>query len=85
MRIESIEVRDFGGFPAAFPCRFDPNGKNLLLFGENGSGKSSLCRALRELFTVGRSARPFSKFRHRFTPARTRPAALRSTSTTGSC
>lgn len=53
-RIRSIEVSDFRAFPASCPGKFDlgADGKNLLIFGENGSGKSSLYRALRGFFNV---------------------------------
>ena len=52
-RVKLIEVAGFRAFPGGHPGRFDlGNGCNLLLFGENGSGKSSLYRALRELFST---------------------------------
>ena len=43
------------------------DGKNLLLFGENGSGKSSIAVALREFFNRASDAKPFEDFRHVFT------------------
>ncbi len=51
MRIAKIEINDFRAFPGPTPYSFDlQGGKNLLVFGENGSGKSSLFRALVEFF-----------------------------------
>lgn len=52
-RLRRIEVTDFRAFPKAHPGVFDlgESGCNLLAFGENGSGKSSLYRALRDLFS----------------------------------
>ena len=53
-RVKLIEVEGFRAFPGGHPGRFDfGDGCNLLLFGENGAGKSSLYRALRELFSTG--------------------------------
>jgi len=47
--ITQIEIDGFKAFPKNF--KFDlGTGKNLLLYGENGSGKSSLYYALHVLF-----------------------------------
>lgn len=53
-RVRRIEVTDFRAFPKDHPGIFDlsADGCNLLAFGENGSGKSSLYRALRDLFST---------------------------------
>lgn len=52
-RISRIEVTDFRAFPKEHPARLDlGDGCSMLVFGENGSGKSSLYRALRDLFSV---------------------------------
>lgn len=53
-RLRRIEVTDFRAFPKDHPGVFDlgAGGCNLLAFGENGSGKSSLYRALRDLFST---------------------------------
>lgn len=65
MRISKIELKDFRGFPA--PEVFDlEGGKNLLLYGENGSGKSSLYRALVEFLNLDPKAQPFHKHRNIF-------------------
>ena len=47
MKITKIEICDFRGFPgpAVYDFNFD-GGSNLLIYGENGSGKSSLFRAV---------------------------------------
>jgi energy-coupling factor transporter ATP-binding protein EcfA2 len=51
MKIKSITLKDFRGFPGPDPCSFDlDQGRNLLLYGENGSGKSSLFEALKGVF-----------------------------------
>jgi len=38
-----------------------PNGENILIYGENGSGKSSLFRALKDFFNAALSPQPFQK------------------------
>lgn len=50
MRIERIELRDFRGFPGAYEFKLGRPGHNLLVYGENGSGKSSLFQALKRFF-----------------------------------
>jgi energy-coupling factor transporter ATP-binding protein EcfA2 len=51
MKITRVSLRDFRGFPGPDACSFDlGQGKNLLLYGENGSGKSSLFEALKGVF-----------------------------------
>lgn len=53
MRITKVSLRDFRGFAGPEDYVFDlTDGKNLLLYGENGSGKSSLYEALRGLFEL---------------------------------
>ena len=51
-RIRRVEIADFRAFPASQPANIVLDGCNLLAFGENGSGKSSIYRALRELFSL---------------------------------
>lgn len=50
MRITNLKVKAFRGFPTEFKLPFDNSGKNLLVYGENGSAKSSIARALELLF-----------------------------------
>jgi ABC-type cobalamin/Fe3+-siderophores transport system ATPase subunit len=50
MRIERIEIRDFRGFPGRYEFDLGQPGHNLLVYGENGSGKSSLYQALKRFF-----------------------------------
>lgn len=52
LRIQSVSLTDFRAFPGPAPVVFDLSGKNLLVYGENGSGKSSLFHALRDFFTL---------------------------------
>ena len=50
MKIERIEIRDFRGFPGEYQFNLGKPGHNLLVYGENGSGKSSLFQALKRFF-----------------------------------
>lgn len=71
IRIARIELCDFQAFPGSEPVAFDlrekgkSSGLNLLLYGENGSGKSSLGRAIRDMFD-SKTANDFDRRRHVF-------------------
>ena len=47
MRITDIEIKNFKAFYGIYRIGLDEIGKNLLVYGENGSGKSSLYFALK--------------------------------------
>lgn len=69
IRIARIILRDFRAFPNN-PDNYEfdlGDGKNMLLFGENGSGKSSLFHALRLLLSDQPPPKPFDDYRHVFT------------------
>ncbi|MDI1247849.1 MAG: AAA family ATPase [Lacunisphaera sp.] len=68
MKITRLEIDDFRAFPGPDPYLFDFAGKNVLIYGENGSGKTSVFHAMRELFNLSASPRPFHQFKHRATP-----------------
>lgn len=55
MKIKTLSLTDFRAFPGPAPARFALDGKNLLVYGENGSGKSSLFHALRGFFSPGQA------------------------------
>ncbi|TAJ78311.1 MAG: hypothetical protein EPO42_08185 [Gallionellaceae bacterium] len=65
LRIKSLTLTDFRAFPGPAPAHFDLDGKNLLVYGENGSGKSSLFHALREFFSL-KPAKPLAHYRNVF-------------------
>ena len=53
MKINTVALVDFRAFPGPAPITFELDGKNLLVYGENGSGKSSLFKALKGFFAYG--------------------------------
>jgi len=52
LRIQRVTLTDFRAFPGPAPVAFELDGKNLLVYGENGAGKSSLVHALRDFFSM---------------------------------
>lgn len=67
MRIERIEIRDFRGFPGSYEFKLGRPGHNLLVYGENGSGKSSLFQALRRFFACSEFPDDILAYRNEFT------------------
>lgn len=70
VRIAKIILRDFRAFPNSpetYEFDLGQQGNNLLLFGENGSGKSSVFHALRLLLNEQAPPKPFEDYRHVFT------------------
>jgi energy-coupling factor transporter ATP-binding protein EcfA2 len=61
IRINKITLCDFRAFAGPEPVTIDLKGKNLLVYGENGAGKSSIFHALNEFFSV---AERFPSARH---------------------
>ncbi|ARO88921.1 hypothetical protein EBAPG3_014730 [Nitrosospira lacus] len=52
LRIKRLTLTDFRAFPGPAPTDFDLDGKNLLVYGENGAGKSSIFHALNGFFSL---------------------------------
>jgi energy-coupling factor transporter ATP-binding protein EcfA2 len=69
-RIAKIALSDYRAFPSGQVYEFNlgREGKNLLLFGENGSGKTSLFRALRDLTAPKIDPQTFADLRHIYAP-----------------
>ena len=53
MRITDIEIKNFRAFRGTYHIGLSKSGKNLLVYGENGSGKSSLYFALKYFLESG--------------------------------
>ena len=53
MRITEIEIKNFKAFYGTYRINLRKSGKNLLIYGENGSGKSSLYFALKLFLESG--------------------------------
>ncbi len=70
-RLAKIVLRDFRAFPGNETYTFDlsAKGNNLLLFGENGSGKSSLFLALRLLLSERVPNNRYEHYRNVFSPS----------------
>jgi energy-coupling factor transporter ATP-binding protein EcfA2 len=50
MRITDIKITNYRAFYGEHHIQLDNDGKNLMLYGENGSGKSSLFTAMKDFF-----------------------------------
>ena len=68
MRITCIEISKFKAFYDSYRIDLTRNGKNLLLYGENGSGKSSLHQALNLMLATSSRSIPFAEHRNIFAP-----------------
>lgn len=51
-KIKTLTLCDFRAFAGPEPVKVELKGKNLLVYGENGSGKSSIFHALNETFSI---------------------------------
>lgn len=83
-KVHEIIISDYRAFPAGLPCKLRLEGKNLLVHGENGSGKSSLFRAFRDLAAIKPGPVKFEELRHAFGPSTDGAIALQMTSGTPS-
>ena len=66
MRITGIELRNFRAFYGDYHINLHKAGKNLLVYGENGSGKSSLYLALKLFLESSEEGHQFEAHRNIF-------------------
>lgn len=64
MRIQKIEIKNYKAFYKDYVI--EPEGKNLFIYGENGSGKSSLYFALKDFFQSSREDIDFNDLENVF-------------------
>jgi DNA repair exonuclease SbcCD ATPase subunit len=69
MRITGIEIKNFKGFYGTYKIDLHKGGHNLLVYGENGSGKTSLFMALKLFFESSVKDHPFEKHQNIFIPS----------------
>lgn len=62
LRIESLSLRAYRAFSAE--VEIPVNGRNLIVYGENGAGKSSIYKALRDLFSRRPNRNALTSNRH---------------------
>jgi len=66
MRITKIEIKNFKAFYGHYILDLDHDGKNLLVYGENGSGKTSLALALNLFLEASVKRLEFNKHKNIF-------------------
>lgn len=67
MKIQTIEITNYKAFLGTH--RFNVVGKNLFIYGENGSGKSSLYYALKDFFQASTEDIDLTRLENVFVPA----------------
>jgi len=84
-RIARIKIEDYRAFPPNDPLTIElgPEGKNLLLYGENGSGKTSLARGLRDLTAYRNPPEKLESQRHLFGAPISTPQSILAVEFTG--
>jgi recombinational DNA repair ATPase RecF len=65
MKLKTLKIKNFKGF--SNEIGIDLKGKNLVIFGENGSGKTSIVEALKLLFDSGSREIEMEKYENVFT------------------
>lgn len=66
MRLRKILIGDFGGFPHHEVLDLGLGGKSLLVFGENGAGKSTIFNAVDRFFLSSVRNTPISQYKNLF-------------------
>ena len=68
-RIKKIEIKHFKGLYGEHAIDLTNSGKNLMLYGENGSGKSSIAKAIRLFFQSSVEEINVANYENLFVPA----------------
>ena len=66
MRITKIEIKNFRAFYGSYQIDLHKAGKNLLVYGENGSGKTSLYQALKRFLESSEGGYQFKPYQNIF-------------------
>ena len=66
MRITKIEIKNFRAFYGGYQIDLHKAGKNLLVYGENGSGKTSLYQALKRFLESSEGGHQFKPYQNIF-------------------
>ena len=66
MRITKIEIKNFRAFYGAYQIGLHKAGKNLIVYGENGSGKTSLYQALKRFLESSEGGHQFKPYQNIF-------------------
>ena len=66
MRITKIELKNFRAFYGVYQIDLHKVGKNLLVYGENGSGKTSLYQALKRFLESSEGGHQFKPYQNIF-------------------
>ncbi|MEM2259147.1 MAG: AAA family ATPase [Candidatus Thermoplasmatota archaeon] len=67
IKIKEIRIKGFKGFSSEISLDFTKKGKNLVIYGENGSGKTSIMEALKILFDSAAEEKEIEKYKNIFT------------------
>jgi ABC-type Mn2+/Zn2+ transport system ATPase subunit len=65
MQITNISIKNFRGLPITYVFNFNEK-KNMLIYGENGSGKTSLFQAIKKFFETSISNTSITQFGNHF-------------------
>ena len=66
MRITKFEIKNFKAFYGAYQIDLHKAGKNLIVYGENGSGKTSLYQALKRFLESSEGGHQFKPYQNIF-------------------
>jgi hypothetical protein len=68
MRITNVKIKNYRAFYGEYNISLTNKGKNLMVFGENGSGKSSFYHAMKTFFEASKKVVPMQDYENIFVP-----------------